>query len=733
MPAGGLWTPEQASRSHTPGPDAGTQKQAELQQQLDAQQQAEREQQRLQQQKEQQKKQRQQKQAMAAAQGLFGSSKPQVAAQTNADPLHIARYGTRAAQLRGTQQQEQEEVEEQEIFTGPGFLALPGLSVAGSRHSSVSVGQPGSHRSAGSGQASSLSSGAATHRSGGGRADAAATHMSAASGGGQGTGGGSSTLPDHSPGMAADGRTAADHRVQPAVGVDPVDPQPAPLLRAELQEVLTDILAAGLWLELEVTAAAVGADNGADSVAGDGAVVAQISSSSRCDDRMRYGARSAAQCLAGAFADWAMQPAQQQQLLLQAEGSAASQLPPKPWSAPSTVHTQPQLRPSHSGCSTSSDASAYSSGHSSLHTRVLSASANLQPTQTAAARAACNAGCDNLQQHANIMLSSGQGGGVAAGGEGEESSWAALAVAHGLLAASEAGLVDRGRHSADQQQGPGSNPQKHAASCSDATADEAGEAAGEVGGSSSSQELSSSCSSLPSIPSIQGFSTQQHAAGGSKGGSVAKHGTAGQQSLPPIQAAGKAQPLQLHVVSSNGRPQQQQQQVSGWQSATAVAKCCKQTVQDDERDSRQQPEPQQELLSQLQDLDAQQMLPHVAAALQQQPGSTQLELESMQQALNLLEPAQLQQQLEMLLQAQRQQAAVPTQYQQQEQQEGELAPILPWGGEMLPPKTASSSSGAPAGAGGGVADAAAVVTQLLTASLSTRYMRPCGYRLLATA
>jgi hypothetical protein len=118
------------------------------------------------------------------------------------------------------------------------------------------------------------------------------------------------------------------------------------------------------------------------------------------------------------------------------------------------------------------------------------------------------------------------------------------------------------------------------------------------------------------------------------------------------------------------------------------------------------------------------LLPQVAAALealqsrQQHPGSSQQQLlEGMQQALSLLEPAQLQQQVQLLLQAQRWSAAA---HKQQEQDTGTVR-ILPWGGEMQAPECTESGTRplTPVGPGG-LGGAAAVLSGLLTASLSTR-------------
>lgn len=91
----------------------------------------------------------------------------------------------------------------------------------------------------------------------------------------------------------------------------------------------------------------------------------------------------------------------------------------------------------------------------------------------------------------------------------------------------------------------------------------------------------------------------------------------------------------------------------------------------------------------------------------------------MQQALALLEPAQLQQQVQLLLQAQRHSAAARAQERQQ-QQERDIVRIVPWGGEMQPPEPVWSGA-LPVGLSGhGVGGAAAVLSHLLTASLSTR-------------
>lgn len=118
------------------------------------------------------------------------------------------------------------------------------------------------------------------------------------------------------------------------------------------------------------------------------------------------------------------------------------------------------------------------------------------------------------------------------------------------------------------------------------------------------------------------------------------------------------------------------------------------------------------------------LLPQVAAALeslqsrQRHPGSTQQQLlEGMQQALSVLEPAQLQQQLHLLLQAQRWSAAA---HEQQEQEAGTVR-IMPWGGEMQAPDCAEAGCRPMPPAGpGGLGGAAAVLSSLLTASLSTR-------------
>lgn len=103
---------------------------------------------------------------------------------------------------------------------------------------------------------------------------------------------------------------------------------------------------------------------------------------------------------------------------------------------------------------------------------------------------------------------------------------------------------------------------------------------------------------------------------------------------------------------------------------------------------------------------------------QRHPGSTQQQLlEGMQQALSVLEPAQLQQQVQLLLQAQRWSAAAH----EQQEQEADTVPIMPWGGEMQAPECGESGcQPAPPAGPGGLGGAAAVLSSLLTASLSTR-------------
>jgi len=86
----------------------------------------------------------------------------------------------------------------------------------------------------------------------------------------------------------------------------------------------------------------------------------------------------------------------------------------------------------------------------------------------------------------------------------------------------------------------------------------------------------------------------------------------------------------------------------------------------------------------------------------------------MQQGMGALEASQVQLQLQWLQRAAQQSVAA----QQQQQQRG--IPVLPWDGELLPPDAGTGSPGPSGAAGKSGGSAAAVLSQLLTASLSIR-------------
>jgi hypothetical protein len=136
--------------------------------------------------------------------------------------------------------------------------------------------------------------------------------------------------------------------------------------------------------------------------------------------------------------------------------------------------------------------------------------------------------------------------------------------------------------------------------------------------------------------------------------------------------------------------------------------------QQQQQQGQRQPEPQ-----------ALPLLPQVAAALQalqctefgeQQAVTTEQQqlLQGLQQALSLLEPAQLQQQVQLLLQAQQQANAARLQQQQQQQMQ-EVVPITPWGGELQLPEAVGDATPQPVPGG-----AAGILSCLLTSSLNTR-------------
>jgi hypothetical protein len=282
------------------------------------------------------------------------------------------------------------------------------------------------------------------------------------------------------------------------------------------------------------------------------------------------------------------------------------------------------------------------------------------------------------------------------GNYGQEASWLALAVQQGLLdpAHAQSGWKIEAQRTQQQQHQYNQAGQQQ----QDDSGDESQDYISPLEEQSCGQGPSTSCSSLPSIPSVQGFWTQQQA---QETGRASCNGTgpkcAGADShLPPIAAPAAPAAARPFRSSAPGGPGSKQQP---WYQS---------------HHHHQQQQQQGEISA----------MPQIAAALwalqmpHQQPGSTQQQLlEGMQQALSLLEPAQLQQQVQLLLQAQ-QQSAVARAQQQQQQQHEDAVRIMPWGGEMQPatPPGADFGPVPPSGVSG----AAAVLSNLLTASLSTR-------------
>jgi hypothetical protein len=439
--------------------------------------------------------------------------------------------------------------------------------------------------------------------------------------------------------------------------------------------------------------------------------------------------------------EWVLQPAfqQQQQQLLLSSGVLV-----KPFTAPGGVHSELLSRPGSGSSESMLNSSSSSSNTSgtdmaskaaevqhSISRRPASAAAILQsaraafapPSATALDAAAlaeqpeaspiAAASSDIFQQHQqNQAAEALYTGRIEAAGSfrldnyGQGASWLPLAAQLGLLDPEHAQIGCELEAQCTQQQ---QQQQQYSQASQQQQDDPDNEYQDLIRNLQEEQSCGqgqiSSCSSLPSIPSVQGFWTQQTGRAGCDAaaatGTGPKCAVAGSH-LPPIAAPAVAR---LFRGSAPGELSSKQQPVH-------------------HSHRRQQ---QQGGIMRLQEQETQELLPQVAAALpalqmpHQQPGSTQQQLlDSMHRALSLLEPAQLQQQVQLLLQAQQQNGAVL--FQQQQQQHEEAVRILPWGGELQParPPGINLSPAGASGVSGAAAVFNAVLSNLLTASLSTR-------------
>jgi len=517
---------EQASRSHTP--DASQQQQQAIQQQLDTAA-AAAQQQHHQQQEAKQKQQRNNKKAMAAAQGLFGRNKGAIVDRVSGSRLHEPRLG--APTLTWTSAHGSELADE-EIFSGPDFLPIP--SMTGAKGLLPTAPGRAKGNTTGLPQLSSDGISLRQHMQQPATSDVPKSNA------------GTKLLASNS-GSSSCGRdllNAQGRGCDAAAGTPPAVTFAEELvLKEELQGVLAELLAP-----------AGGSLSGTPQGSG-GAAQA-------LNRDMLQGARSAAEDLADACADWILQPAQQQQQQQRlttywpesTDGSMLQQdtmlpLPAKPHSAPGRAQTQTQG-------SADSQADALSGRGSLLHSPRLRAASAPAGAAPAAGRALPDrqVACVDTATTAATPADSCHD---AAEGDSQQVSWAALALAQGLLPPADAELY--GMHN----RLTGSN-----SSCS-STQDLPPGSGSSAAGSATGQEASC-CSSLPSIPSVQQFwaaqqqqqktrphgtkagsrSAQSAAHAPGSGSAASGRAPSGGQLLPRIAAAGQ------HSSRQEGEPGQ---------------------------------------------------------------------------------------------------------------------------------------------------------------------------------
>lgn len=533
-----------ASSPATPAAGGETHQQQQQQgmQHLDAAATAAQKERQVQQQKARQKLEHQHKQAMAAAQGLFGQSTAVAFGRTAPASMAPAIGFPQMHSLPSISAAAAELQQLDEIITGPQFFPIPGHVPAGPQ-------PPRDVQQAGTARLKSSSS-PLQHITPAQDSEGACSAGSCGS-----SGNGSSRAA-----TALEGHSVQRHQ-------------------AELQAILTELLAP--------------APDAVDSDARADAAGARDASATSGDSLP--GPRAAAARLAGACAEWVLQPAQQQLLQEQPPdaawlGASCQQhdgLPAKPLSAPS--HMQAQLqRPSMASTNAEQSRSSLT-GSAALHhdmachVSVRPASAPPAAARSSTAQQGWRAGQHHQAGSAGRAVTTGNGHSSTDVVNTQQASWSALAAAHGLLGHREAGLFD----AEPPAQQHGQYSEIHMLQTAGTAA--AG-AAADLAASGSSQELvSSSCSSLPSIPSATGClgpAAQQHRRKPSAA-AAAQHGPAGgtctttpqqshvgspqrqpveHQTLPPVPMGYKVAglrtppPSAVHSQQSPGYQQQQQQQ-----------------------------------------------------------------------------------------------------------------------------------------------------------------------------